>query len=1017
MLSPTQTTLYSASAGAGKTFALVKNFLALALSTSDPSYVRKLLAITFTKKATAEMKSRILRVLRDCVEGSESSGMGKMIREELQLNESQFIARCEALLHYILHHYGYLGISTIDAFSHRIIRTFALDLDLNPGFEVELDSDVLLSDAAEYLLSDYNRDPQLSALLLEFAMHLVEVHQESWNLHKLLKTKAFRLFQEASGEESTIYQNWSFGDFHKARKALIPKNEAVLQRALELGQQGMSLLKETGLDESCYPYQYLPKAVKLLAEGALDKSIDAWPKLSKFFDSEQLIKKGCSSEEKILANRAFEDWRNYFEEVIDFIENEASLYNLRELIRKDSFSFSLLQKMQFILQMLYVERNIIPISDINQLIAKELKKNPSAYIYERLGERYQHYFIDEFQDTSRMQWENLEPLRENAMAVGGTVMLVGDAKQAIYRFRNGDVDIFLDIMEKGMNLEYPYSFLSLQENYRSRPQIVNFNSDFFRICAKQLKIQRFEALYTQATQRPATKQIGGMVEIHNFQKFSIDGVSIPFSLWNSDRLCEIVKSLLEENIQPGSIAIIARNNKEIEVYQSLLTDLGIPSITEVGQSLGANEEVVFAIACLRLHFNREDKEAQQQIHRYLCLKGLIQQPSLVGREVLNSKGFKALQAYFPELKHPFKGIGLYDLIEYYLRAFQLLGKSERFVQTLLSECLKQVRKNGEDLASFLHWWEERGNNVKAMSGQKDNAIEILTIHKAKGLEFPIVIIPKIDWDISRLRGDVIWHQAEGESMDPFGPYPFPIEECVTTTYPPLQKEYEKRSNINHFDELNILYVGMTRAVDRAYFILGTQTPAKISSFFTVLLQNSEENKIDDSIYRWGTAATSLPPKEKEEGSENEEVKHLSEDWTDRIDISVRITEDDRTHLGTAFHEVASNCLTEEDVKQAMHNEKNKDLQILLTHLYDAIQKEEFKDFFGSNALLNERAICDQTGRIIRPDRVSFLANGSVRILDYKTGSPSQKHEDQLNHYVETYTAAGYTVEKAALLYL
>ena len=199
MLSPTQTTLYSASAGAGKTFALVKNFLALALSTSDPSYVRKLLAITFTKKATAEMKSRILRVLRDCVEGSESSGMGKMIREELQLNESQFIARCEALLHYILHHYGYLGISTIDAFSHRIIRTFALDLDLNPGFEVELDSDVLLSDAAEYLLSDYNRDPQLSALLLEFAMHLVEVHQESWNLHKLLKTKAFRLFQEASG--------------------------------------------------------------------------------------------------------------------------------------------------------------------------------------------------------------------------------------------------------------------------------------------------------------------------------------------------------------------------------------------------------------------------------------------------------------------------------------------------------------------------------------------------------------------------------------------------------------------------------------------------------------------------------------------------------------------------------------------------------------------------------------------------------------------------------------------------
>jgi len=1017
MLLPTQTTLYSASAGAGKTFALVKNFLALALSKSDPSYVRQLLAITFTKKATAEMKSRILKVLHDCVEGQESSGMGEMIRVELKLNEQAFILRCEGLLHYILHHYGYLGISTIDAFSHKIIRTFALDLDLNPGFEVELDADVLLSDAADYLLSDYQRDPELSKLLLEFALHLIEVHQESWNLHKLLKSKAYRLFQETIGMESTVYENWSFADFQQARKALIPKNEAVIQRALELGEDGIQLLKSTGIHSKSYTYEYLPKAVKILSDGKIDDAFIAWAKLKKYFENGQLIKKTCSQEEKILANRAFEDWESHYLEVCKFLEEEACLNNLRDIIGKDSFSFSLLQKMQQILDKLYVERNIIPISDINQLIARELKKNPSAYIYERLGERYHHYFIDEFQDTSQMQWENLEPLRENAMAIGGTVMLVGDAKQAIYRFRNGDVDIFLDIMEKGMNSQYPYTFHSLQENYRSRPEIVAFNSDFFRICAKQLKIDRFESLYAQATQNSASKNQGGMVEIHTFQKQATGSKTYPFSAWNSDTLSEILESLIKENIEPRSIAIIARNNKDIEAYQSLLNDLHIPSITEVGQSLGGNEEVQFIIECLRLHSNRENKEAQQQIHRYLCLKGLVKNPRQVGKEMLNSKGFYALYPYFPELKHPFKGIGLYDLIEYYLRAFERLGKSDRFMQSLLSECLKQVRKNGEDLPAFLHWWDERGTDVKAMSGQKDNAVEILTIHKAKGLEFPIVIIPKIDWSISNLRGDVIWHQPDPGVIDPFGTYPFPIEACANPAYTPLYKEYEERLNINQFDELNILYVGMTRAVDRAYFIVGPQTEKKISSFFSAMLSINEDKQIDSSIYRWGNPESSVPPQQKSEPSPSIEVGHLSEDWTDRIDISVRITEDDRTDLGNAFHEVAANCLTVADVKHAMLSEMNKDLKVLLNTFYDAIQKEEFQVFFDSNALLNERAICDDTGKIIRPDRVSFLPNGSLRILDYKTGSPSEKNEDQLNNYIKTYTAAGYIVERAALLYL
>ncbi len=1017
MLSPTLTSLYSASAGAGKTFALVKNFLSLALSNSDPSHIRKLLAITFTKKATAEMKSRILRVLRDCAEGSETSGMGEMIRRELEIDETEFIARCGALLHYILHHYGYLGISTIDAFSHKIIRTFALDLDLNPGFEVELDADILLSDAADYLLSDYNRDPQLSALLLEFALHLIEVHQESWNLRSLLKSKAYRLFQESKEEESVLYKQWSFSHFQNARKKLAPKNEALIQRAKDLGQDGLQLLEMTKLHESCYPRQQLPNAVKKLANGDLEGSIEAWPKLSKNFESGQLIKKDCSAQEKIMANRAFDDWNNYYTEVILFLEEEASFYLLREVILKDSFSFSLLQKMQSILNKLYVERNIIPISDINQLIYKELKNNPSAYIYERLGERYLHYFIDEFQDTSRMQWENLEPLRENAMAVGGTVMLVGDAKQAIYRFRNGDVDIFLDIMQKGMKLEHPYSFHSLQENYRSRPQIVEFNSDFFRISAKQLKIERFEDLYTQAAQKPASKQLGGMVEIHNYEKLSLDGFSIPFSSWNSDKLAEIVQSLIDENIEPRSIAIIARNNKEIEIYQSLLAEMGIASITEVGQSLGANEEVQFAMACLMLHSNSEDREAQQHIHRYLCLSNLLPNPSQTGKEMCKSKGFKALNALFPELKHPFKGIGLYDLIEYYLRAFQRLGKSERFVQTLLSECLKQVRKNGEDLAACLHWWEERGKDVKAMSGQKDNAIEILTIHKAKGLEFPIVIIPKIDWGIGSLKGDVIWHKPEGDSIEPFEAYPFPIEACAKTTYPPLQKEYERRLNINHFDELNILYVGMTRAVDRAYFLVGSQTPSKISSFFTAFLQNNEDHRIDSSVYRWGTNSSSFPTKEKAQATLNTEVDHLSQDWTDRIDIAVRITEDDRTDLGNAFHEIASSCFSREDVEKSMRTEKNIELKTLLTKFYNAILTDEFSPFFDPSALLNERAICDETGKIIRPDRVGFLEGGRVRILDYKTGAPSEKHQEQLNHYIQTYSLAGYTVEKAALLYL
>lgn len=1015
MLSPSTLTLFSASAGSGKTHKLVETYLLLCLSSTNPGHYFQILAITFTRKATGEMKERIVESLIAWVEGEPhgaSEIMKKSIIEELEISEEEFLKRSRKMLEHLLHHYGYFSVTTIDAFTHRIIRQFSRDLELPAGFDLETEEDLLTSDAVDLVLEDYGKDEWLSKLLKMFAEYRTDERESTWFIRNLLLGDAKNLLKYSGDDRFETLGNWIHKDLFKRLQTLKVEEQKCNEYLVKTSQEALASLDASGVLRSDFSSGTLPNFFENVIKYVNgDKAPEVKITLRRLLNGEaDYYPKRVKEDKRPLINTEGDKLIKLVEPIMKVVRRKQLLRQ----IRGQYFSIALLSEINNKLKKLKEERNIVLMKELGALISKELREQPSAYIFERLGERYHQLFIDEFQDTSQEQWYNLQPFVEEIVASTGQVLLVGDAKQAIYRWRGGDVQQFMDIYQSALDGQSGYEKMELQDNYRSLPEIVNFNNEFFALCAEEiLQEPTHSNLYKAGNQNPKASGGQGYVEIQRFE----GSKNKDFCPDHDQHIIDLIKRLtLEEGYDPGDIAILYRSKKEATRLFPLLANEGFQVASEQGQQLESSIQVVFLINLLKLVLDPLDAEAKQElIHYFLLSNDLSSSQALeLGKAINDSSPWLPLKEFYPDLEPPDLSLGSYELLLHWIRVFKLNGDSDNYLWSFLADTISRGPKESTDPADLLKWWNDRGSKKTVEQAERKEAIKMMTIHKSKGLQFPVVIVPNCRWGISELTEKFIWSSTPEGEFGGIESFPFASKKWEGIGGE-LEEQWEIATRDTVLDNLNLLYVAFTRPKERLYILTGRPSK-KESKNIGAWMQKffDSQGASGESTINFGLIENPIRKKESTDASADE-ISLSSRNWQKDIQLVVRPQFSEEQKFGKDFHEAASRCQTFEDWKALQKNKPH--WKETIDTLLHQLQGEEYSIFFSGLTEMNERSITSSEGKTLRPDRIVIDSEGKIHILDYKTGVEKEEHQSQIREYQTVYEEAGYQVGSSKLLYI
>lgn len=702
--------VYSASAGAGKTFSLVREYLILCLRFDSPSTFTRILAITFTIKAAAEMKSRVLLAIdgfrRNQVPASQR-GLFNAVKEELGLDDADLRLRAEKTLKAMLHDYGGLGISTIDKFTYRLVRTFSHDLGLSTNFEVELDARELHKQSIDLLLDESGKNEKLTGLLERYIERELD-DEKSWKIEYQLEKMAGHLGNEASYQVLDQLAEISLDEFIAIRFKL-EKKRAQLVKPLEgLTDELAQLIK--GIPDEYFSNKDLPNFLKKLKSAPL-KALVVGVRLAKQVESGQFTAKSAKAEVKSAVEPITPALQDWFIRWYQFREplNEAVYL---DLVLHNYDGTAVLQEILRKLNEYKEANNVETLSAFNKLIHDSLEALPVPYIYERVGEKYRHYFIDEFQDTSVLQWNNLTPLVHNAVASGGTTMIVGDGKQSIYRWRGGEPEQFLSLIEnakdpanKGGDLSYALTHVSLDSNWRSGSEIVNFNNKLFGQLSAQLDSTTHQTLYAEGSQEPKGHE-GGYVSLE-----FLEGKGAEFKNAVLRQTLLHVRECLADGFSPGDIAVLVRTKAEGELAVRILTENGISVVSVDSLKLSNSSAVRAIVGLIRWILFPNDVEARMELVEMLHQSGVWEANSenlhlgLFAAADLKSDQWNTWldEIGLLNISERIHAAGLYEWGESAAREMGLLKdrKADPFVQFFLDEMYEFGARKGHNPNDFL----------------------------------------------------------------------------------------------------------------------------------------------------------------------------------------------------------------------------------------------------------------------------------------------------------------------------
>lgn len=1022
--------VYKSSAGSGKTTTLVNEYLKIALK--NPHSFRHILAITFTNKAANEMKERVISVLKE-LSSKDIKNSPKLFDLIQYLNYDEFtlMDKSKYLLSLILNNYDDFAISTIDSFIHRIIRTFASDVSLPQNFEVVIDKSDLIPQILKGLYGKVGKDITLTNFLVGFVMSEADEENNYDPTSRLIDFIDYQINEDGFFEIKKI-DNLSLKQLNKIISALKSEINKLKSNIIEKSNEALNICSDRNLEAEDF-YQGNRGIYKYFTN------------LSEFKISDEKLFPGKNAIKTITEGNWYSSKvDNHKKELIDSITEE--LGNLFEITKKKLESylhFRLLFSKIYSLALIHEIRKLffeftdksgkIHISEFNKRISNQISDQPVPFIYERLGRKYRYFLLDEFQDTSILQWQNLLPLIEESLSQGNKNLLVGDAKQAIYRFRNGEVELFANLpelynrektnlkIESENTLKRFFNSKSLDTNYRSREQIIEFNNDFFEVVSSNLS-QRTKTIYSELKQNfPSKVKNGGIVSI----RFS-DYKSESFEETKLSKIKSIIKEANKKNYGLDQICILCRTKKNASQIFEYLISNKIDVVSNESLLLTNSPGVRLLVAFLKLNQNPNNQIALAEfIDGFIKFSDNSLEFNTEYSELTKFK-LENLEPIFLRYNvdtstKMISAYSVFEMVEFALRSFSSSDTTDIFIQYFLDF----VFENNIDLDEFLSLWESKKNKIFISMPENIAAVQIMTIHKAKGLDFPIVIVDAENRAPKTTKSEY-WEPLNIEGISDLKVGLMPINKKLNLIG--RGDIYEIEEHKSELDFLNLIYVAFTRPKHALYIIGETNSKDQFSKYLIDYLDHKRLWEKDKVEYEFG----SLPLNSEDSEISNGLIlnKFVSEDWTKLISVAPSenikldlISSKSSRAYGKLIHRILASIYYEYDLYTTFANIS--DSEILSTSEIDIIKDlvsrviahPELKRYFQEDLIIkNETEILLEDGTTVRPDKV-VIDKVKLTIIDYKTGE--EKNEDilQIKGYKKVFQNLNYKDIEAKLVYL
>lgn len=983
------------------------------------------------------MKLRIVEALKQIAEDHpKAKTLIGLLESETNIKKETLIKRAQNNLNEILHNYSDFSISTIDSFTHKIVKTFAFDLKLPVNFSVETNTAEFYAKVVFALMSKIGESAELTELLVKYSQGNAEDNSNWDPEYKLLEFAGIMQKEDAEKYLSQIkkYSKEQLKEIQKTLSAFTSQFRSAVKKA---GEEAMQLINSKNLKAEHFSYGKAGayNVLRKWADFEFDKISElTGTRLVEAVNKNKWTGGKNTAAENSLVESITPQLNGITTNTVNYIVENAPRYSLYHLLEKTIYPLILINELQQISEEFRNEEQVVFISEFNSKIAKVVTEEPAPFIYERLGERYSNFLLDEFQDTSTLQWLNLLPLIDNSLSTGRFNLIVGDGKQSIYRWRNANVRQFnalpdlIAFEENDILAERQNSLIRnfrgevLDTNYRSLKNVVEFNNDLFSFLPQHYLTDEFKTIYSSQEQK-LRHQNGGYVSVH-YGTLEKEGVEEEnFKLMQSQ-----IRSALDSNFHYGDICIITRNNKQGNLCANFLSDNNIPVISSDSLLLKNNLEINCVISFLNYLNNPFDLISASAVIKYVSpaeqlsakLKTLTSGSDLY--EILNSLNVALYSWSFTQKN-------VFDICVEIVTALKLEEKSPQYIRFFLDEVNDYLVNKTGSVNDLLYWWEKRKEVASLIIPEGTNAVRIMTIHKSKGLEFPVVIIPFANWDV--YKSNPGWVTLE--NMD--SPLPvglFNLTQGLAEAG--LEKFYEQEKNEQHLDNLNLLYVAFTRAVERLHIIAyksKTQKKETVADWMNIYLTNNFANA--GEVYESGELKTKQL-KESSEMANAFDVSTLhfnSNPGLIRIKGShkLKLKDDDGSgetarEKGIKMHYILSGINTTTDIPNVLET-------MLKQGIISSEERPELEDkirlilqnaalsgyFSGSLKFKNEAEMITDTGDILRPDKIIFDKE-EVVVLDYKTGRPdSKKYALQMSQYAVALQKMGHPKVKKLLVYI
>lgn len=1033
--------VYRSSAGSGKTFTLVKEYLKIALSDESPRPVayKKILAITFTNKAAAEMKLRIIEALKLISQNKpKAKPITDLICAETGIDTPTLIERAKLNLNEILHNYSDFSISTIDSFTHKIVKTFAFDLKLPVNFSIEMNTNEFYRKVVSGLMSKIGDSSELTDLLIKYSSDNAE-ENNAWDPEVKLLEFAEIIQKEDAELNLKKLKSYSQEQLKDIQKELHTFTSGFKKRVKEKGEEALQLIRSKNLKDAQFNYGSTgPQNVfRKWANFDFDKIAElTGARLKDAVAKNKWNNNKNTASENAAIDSIAPQLHSIASETITFIEENATRFSLFNLLEKNIYSIILVNELQQISEEFRAEEQIVFISEFNSKIAKVVSEEPAPFIYERLGERYSNYLLDEFQDTSTLQWLNLLPLIDNSLASGRYNLIVGDGKQSIYRWRNANVQQFNVLpelknaekneilAERAFALEQNFKAEVLDTNFRSLKNVVEFNNDVFNFLPGAYLTEEFKSIYNSQQQKFRHAE-GGYVSLHHglLEKDDLDKEN--FTL-----IRKHIQQALANKYIYNDICIIARNNRQGNLCANFLMGTGIPVISSDSLLLKNNPEINCLASFLTYINDPFDDISASVVLNYLStnenLSGSI-------KELVRSKDlFRVLRTLHIDLdSHSFNQKNILDICIEIITHLKLEEKEPQYIRFFLDEVNDYLVNKTGSVNDFLYWWDKRKEKASLIIPEGTNAVRIMSVHKSKGLEFPVVILPFTNWQVYKANPGWV-DLAETDSPLPVGL--FNLTQGLAEAG--LEQFYEREKNEQYLDNLNLLYVAFTRAVERLHIIAfksKSQKHETVADWLNDFLTNNIG--VSDEFYQSGTLQDKLLT-ESGSGLTAFDISKLhfnSNSGLIKIKGShkLKLHDDPDSYRGEIarekgikMHYILSgiNTLTEVPsvlesmLKQGIITEDEK--PELEEKIRSILAHKLLASYFSPAAISkNEAEMITEHGELLRPDKIVFEKDHAV-VIDYKTGKPnSKKYAIQMNKYAMALQSMGHTTVRKILVYI